>query len=135
MRQEFETKGNLTIYKDEREGYQIESSKTGLVYDLLELKSYCGKCTSDMVAISVGGTEVGYVGMLCIFFGAGFIQETLETSINWISSFERGNENLIEEMEIEELIAILENRLEYVKQNNLKEYINDIEKMLDKIKE
>lgn len=135
MRKEIETKGSLTIYKDDREGYQIESSKTGLQYDLLELKSYHGKCTSDIVAIMVSAKEMGYGGMLWFFFGADFLQDTLDTSIDVISSFERGNEKLIEEVEIEELIAVLENRLDYVKQNNLKEYINDIEKMLNKIKE
>lgn len=135
MRKEIETKGSLTIYKDDHEGYQIESSKTGLHYDLLELKSYHGKCTSDIVAIMVSAEEIGYGGMLWFFFGANFLEDTLETSIDVISSFERGNEKLIGEMEIEELINVLENRLDYVKQNNLKEYINDIEKMLKTIKE
>lgn len=135
MRKEIETKGSLTIYKDDREGYIIESSKTGLHYDLLELKSYHGKCTSDIVAIMVSAEEIGYGGMLWFFFGAEFLEDTLETSIDVISSFERGNEKLIGEMEIAELIDVLEKRLDYVKQNNLKEYINDIEKMLKTIKE
>lgn len=135
MKKEIETKGSLTIYKDDHEGYQIESSKTGLHYDLLELKSYHGKCTSDIVTITVSAEEMGYGGMLWFFFGADFLNDTLNTSIDVISSFERGNKKLIGEMETGELIAALEKRLDYVKQNNLKEYINDIEKMLNKIKE
>jgi hypothetical protein len=83
----------------------------------------------------VSAEEIGYGGMLWFFFGAGFLEDTLETSIDVISSFERGNERLISEMEIGELIDVLEKRLDFVKQNNLKEYVNDIEKMLKTIKE
>ena len=110
----------LKVIKDEREGYSIVSEKTGLQYDLLELESYCGKTTSDMVAIFVALPESGYLGQLDYFFGASDVTSMLEICKITITEFENGEREMISSLDVEGDLA------EYVKHNNLKIKLKEV---------
>ena len=67
---EYEKNTDLELHLSDSEGYVIKSKKTGLIYDLLEMVSYGGKASSDIVMISIANESEGYIGMLDYIFGA-----------------------------------------------------------------
>ena len=81
---------DLELHYSDSEGYVIKSKKTGLTYDLLEMVSYGGKASSDMVMISIANENEGYIGMLDYIFGASDKDATLDFCLNMISDFEEG---------------------------------------------
>ena len=81
---------DLELHHSDSEGYVIKSKKTGLTYDLLEMVSYGGKASSDMVMISIANENEGYIGMLDYIFGASDKDATLDFCLNMISDFEEG---------------------------------------------
>ena len=81
---------DLELYHSDSEGYVIKSKKTGLIYDLLEMVSYGGSASSDIVMISIANENEGYIGMLDYIFGASDKDATLDFCLNMISDFEEG---------------------------------------------
>ena len=81
---------DLELHLSDSEGYVIKSKKTGLTYDLLEMVSYGGKASSDIVMISIANESEGYIGMLDYIFGASDKDATLDFCLNMISDFEEG---------------------------------------------
>ena len=81
---------DLELHHSDSEGYVIKSKKTGLTYDLLEMVSYGGSASSDMVMISIANENEGYIGMLDYIFGASDKDATLDFCLNMISDFEEG---------------------------------------------
>ena len=81
---------DLELHHSDSEGYVIKSKKTGLTYDLLEMVSYGGKASSDIVMISIANESEGYIGMLDYIFGASDKDATLDFCLNMISDFEEG---------------------------------------------
>ena len=81
---------DLELHHSDSEGYVIKSKKTGLTYDLLEMVSYGGKASSDMVMISIANENEGYIGMLDYIFGASDKDATLDFCLNMVSDFEEG---------------------------------------------
>ena len=81
---------DLELHHSDSEGYVIKSKKTGLTYDLLEMVSYGGKASSDIVMISIANENEGYIGMLDYIFGASDKVATLNFCLNMISDFEEG---------------------------------------------
>ena len=81
---------DLELHHSDSEGYVIKSKKTGLIYDLLEMVSYGGSSSSDMVMISIANENEGYIGMLDYIFGATDKDATLDFCLNMVSDFEEG---------------------------------------------
>ena len=81
---------DLELYHTDSEGYVIKSKKTGLIYDLLEMVSYGGSASSDIVMISIANESEGYIGMLDYIFGASDKDATLDFCLNMVSDFEEG---------------------------------------------
>ena len=86
----YEKNADLELHYSDSEGYVIKSKKTGLIYDLLEMVSYGGKASSDMVMISIANENEGYIGMLDYIFGATDKDATLDFCLNMVSDFEEG---------------------------------------------
>ena len=81
---------DLELHHSDSEGYVIKSKKTGLIYDLLEMVSYGGSASSDIVMISIANESEGYIGMLDYIFGASDKDATLDFCLNMVSDFEEG---------------------------------------------
>ena len=81
---------DLELHLSDSEGYVIKSKKTGLIYDLLEMVSYGGSASSDIVMISIANENEGYIGMLDYIFGASDKDATLDFCLNMVSDFEEG---------------------------------------------
>ena len=81
---------DLELHYSDSEGYVIKSKKTGLTYDLLEMVSYGGKASSDIVMISNANENEGYTGMLDYVFGATDKVATLNFCLGIVSDFEAG---------------------------------------------
>lgn len=86
----YEKNADLELHYSDSEGYVIKSKKTGLIYDLLEMVSYGGSTSSDMVMISIANENEGYIGMLDYIFGATDKDATLDFCLNMVSDFEEG---------------------------------------------
>ena len=86
----YEKNADLELHYSDSEGYVIKSKKTGLIYDLLEMVSYGGSASSDMVMISIANESEGYIGMLDYIFGATDKDATLDFCLNMVSDFEEG---------------------------------------------
>ena len=86
----YEKNADLELHYSDSEGYVIKSKKTGLIYDLLEMVSYGGSASSDMVMISIANESEGYIGMLDYIFGASDKDATLDFCLNIVSDFEEG---------------------------------------------
>ena len=91
---------DLELHYSGFEGYVIKSKKTGLIYDLLEMVSYGGKASSDMVMISIANEDEGYVGMLDYIFGATDKDATLDYCLDLVNDFEEGLKKPIDIMGI-----------------------------------
>ena len=91
---------DLELHHSDSEGYVIKSKKTGLTYDLLEMVSYGGKASSDMVMISIANESEGYIGMLDYIFGASDKVATLNFCLGIVSDFEAGLKKPIDIMGI-----------------------------------
>ena len=87
---EYEKNVDLELHHTDSKGYVIKSKKTGLIYDLLEMVSYGGSASSDMVMISIANENEGYIGMLDYIFGASDKDATLDFCLNMVSDFEEG---------------------------------------------
>ena len=86
----YEKNTDLELHYSDSEGYVIKSKKTGLIYDLLEMVSYGGSASSDIVMISIANESEGYIGMLDYIFGASDKDATLDFCSNIVSDFEEG---------------------------------------------
>ena len=86
----YEKNTDLELHHSDSEGYVIKSKKTGLTYDLLEMVSYGGSASSDIVMISIANENEGYIGMLDYIFGASDKDATLDFCLNMVSDFEEG---------------------------------------------
>ena len=86
----------LKLIRDEQYGISFESDETGKTYDLLEMVSYKGHTTSDIVMIMVATRDEGYIGMLDYCFGASFEEDTLEYARNAIEEYEEGHRQLLD---------------------------------------
>lgn len=86
----------FVITRDENDGISFETNK--YKYDLLELKSYRGTSTSDIVAIMVADKEKGYIGMLDYSYGATDLTESLIWAEDTIRDFEAGRKEPMETM-------------------------------------
>ena len=87
---EYEKNVDLELHYSDSEGYVIKSKKTSLTYDLLEMVSYGGKASSDIVMISITNESEGYIGMLDYIFGSSDKDATLDFCLNMVSDFEEG---------------------------------------------
>ena len=81
---------DLELHHTDSDGYVIKSKKTGLIYNILEMVSYGGSASSDMVMISIANENEGYIGMLDYIFGASDKDATLDFCLNMVSDFEEG---------------------------------------------
>ena len=86
----YEKNADLELHHSDSEGYVIKSRKTGLIYDLLEMVSYGGSSSSDMVMISIANDSEGYIGMLDYIFGASDKDATLDFCLGIVGDFEAG---------------------------------------------
>ncbi len=93
------------VYYCEREGYSIHSLKSDLEYDLVELKSFKGTTTTDMIAIMPSIKDYGYVGMLTYFFGAD--DEAVNTAVEIIEDFEFGKIKMQSYLNVDSLKDLL----------------------------
>ena len=92
---------DLELHLSDSEGYVIKSKKTGLIYDLLEMVSYGGKASSDIVMISIANESEGYIGMLdYIYVGASDKDTTLDFCLGIVSDFEAGLKKPLDIMHI-----------------------------------
>ena len=96
----YEKNADLELHYSDSEGYVIKSRKTGLTYDLLEMVSYGGKASSDMVMISIANENEGYIGMLDYIFGATDKDATLDYCLDLVNDFEEGLKKPIDIMGI-----------------------------------
>ena len=96
----YEKNVDLELHYSDSEGYVIKSKKTGLIYDLLEMVSYGGKASSDIVMISIANEDEGYVGMLDYIFGATDKDATLDYCLDLVNDFEEGLKKPIDIMGI-----------------------------------
>ena len=96
----YEKNADLELHYSEYEGYVIKSKKTGLTYDLLEMVSYGGKASSDIVMISIANENEGYIGMLDYIFGASDKDATLAYCLDLVNDFEEGFKKPIDVMGI-----------------------------------
>jgi len=82
---------NLELHQTDNDGYVIKSKKTGLIYGLLEMVCYGGQATSDIVMISIGNENEGYIGMLDYIFGAHTdMDATINSCLEIVDEFEGG---------------------------------------------
>ncbi len=82
---------SLELHQTDSDGYVIKSKNTGLIYGLLEMVCYGGNATSDIVMISIGNENEGYIGMLDYIFGAHTdMDATLNSCLETIDEFEDG---------------------------------------------
>ena len=95
---------DLELHNTDSEGYVIKSKKTGLTYDLLEMVSYGGSASSDMVMISIANENEGYIGMLDYIFGASDKDATLDFCLDLVNDFEKGLKKPIDIMGIADKI-------------------------------
>ena len=87
----YEKNIDLGLHHSDSEGYVIKSKKTGLIYNILEMVSYGGSLSSDMVMISIANEDEGYIGMLdYIYFGALDKDVVLDFCLDTINDFEKG---------------------------------------------
>ena len=91
---------DLELHYSDSEGYVIKSKKTGLTYDLLEMVSYGGKASSDIVMISIANESEGYIGMLDYIFGASDKDATIDFCLDLVNDFEKGLKKPIDIMGI-----------------------------------
>ena len=91
---------DLELHHSDSEGYVIKSRKTGLIYDLLEMVSYGGSASSDVVMISIANESEGYIGMLDYVFGATDKVATLNFCLGIVSDFEAGLKKPLDIMHI-----------------------------------
>ena len=91
---------DLELHLSDSEGYVIKSKKTGLTYDLLEMVSYGGSASSDIVMISIANENEGYIGMLDYIFGASDKVATLNFCLSMVSDFEAGLKKPLDIMHI-----------------------------------
>ena len=91
---------DLELHHSDSEGYVIKSKKTGLIYDLLEMVSYGGNASSDIVMISIANESEGYIGMLDYIFGASDKDATLDYCLDLVNDFEEGLKKPIDIMGI-----------------------------------
>ena len=91
---------DLELHHTDSEGYVIKSKKTGLTYDLLEMVSYGGSASSDMVMISIANESEGYIGMLDYIFGASDKDATIDFCLDLVNDFEAGLKKPIDIMGI-----------------------------------
>ena len=96
----YEKNTDLELHHSDSEGYVIKSKKTGLTYDLLEMVSYGGKASSDIVMISIANESEGYIGMLDYIFGASDKVATIDFCLDLVNDFEKGLKKPIDIMEI-----------------------------------
>ena len=96
----YEKNADLELHYSDSEGYVIKSKKTGLIYDLLEMVSYGGKASSDMVMISIANEDEGYIGMLDYVFGATDKVATLNFCLGIVGDFEAGLKKPLDIMHI-----------------------------------
>ena len=96
----YEKNADLELHYSDLEGYVIKSRKTGLIYDLLEMVSYGGSTSSDMVMISIANENEGYIGMLDYIFGASDKDATLDYCLDLVNDFEEGLKKPIDIMGI-----------------------------------
>ena len=96
----YEKNADLELHYSDSEGYVIKSKKTGLIYDLLEMVSYGGKASSDMVMISIANESEGYIGMLDYIFGATDKDATLDFCLDLVNDFEKGLKKPLDIMHI-----------------------------------
>ena len=96
---------DLELHHSDSEGYVIKSKKTGLIYDLLEMVSYGGKASSDIVMISIANENEGYIGMLDYIFGASDKVATIDFCLDLVNDFEKGLKKPIDIMGIANGIA------------------------------
>ena len=94
------TSDDLELHYSDSEGYVIKSKKTGLTYDLLEMVSYGGKASSDIVMISIANESEGYIGMLDYVFGATDKVATINFCLGIVSNFEAGLKKPLDIMHI-----------------------------------
>ena len=97
---EYEKNTDLELHHSDSEGYVIKSKKTGLTYDLLEMVSYGGKASSDIVMISIANESEGYIGMLDYIFGASDKDATINFCLGIINDFEAGLKKPLDIMHI-----------------------------------
>ena len=97
---EYEKNADLELHYSDSEGYVIKSKKTGLIYDLLEMASYGGKASSDIVMISIANENEGYIGMLDYVFGATDKVATINFCLGIVSNFEEGLKKPLDIMHI-----------------------------------
>ena len=95
---------DLELHHTDSEGYVIKSKKTGLIYELLEMVSYGGSASSDMVMISIANEDEGYIGMLDYIFGASDKDATLDFCLDLVNDFEKGLKKPIDIMGIADKI-------------------------------
>ena len=82
---------NLELHHTDCDGYVIKSKKTGLMYGLLEMVCYGAQATSDIVMISIGNENEGYIGMLDYIFGAHTdMDATINSCLEIVTEFEDG---------------------------------------------
>ena len=96
----YEKNADLELHYSDSKGYDIKSKKTGLIYDLLEMVSYGGSASSDIVMISIANEDEGYVGMLDYIFGATDKDATLDYCLDLVNDFEEGLKKPIDIMGI-----------------------------------
>ena len=96
---------DLELHYSDSEGYVIKSRKTGLIYDLLEMVSYGGSSSSDVVMISIANESEGYIGMLDYVFGATDKAATLNFCLGIVSDFEAGLKKPLDIMHIVDKIT------------------------------
>ena len=96
----YENNTDLELHHSDSEGYVIKSKKTGLIYDLLEMVSYGGSASSDIVMISIANEDEGYIGMLDYIFGASDKDATLDYCLDLVNDFEEGLKKPIDIMGI-----------------------------------
>ena len=102
---EYEKNTDLELHHSDSEGYVIKSKKTGLTYDLLEMVSYGGKASSDIVMISIANESEGYIGMLDYIFGASDKDATINFCLGIVSDFEAGLKKPLDIMHIVDKIT------------------------------
>lgn len=91
---------DLELHYSDSEGHVIKSKKTGLIYDLLEMVSYGGSSSSDIVMISIANESEGYIGMLDYVFGAADKVAMLNFCLGIVSDFEAGLKKPLDIMHI-----------------------------------
>ena len=102
---EYEKNADLELRHSDSDGYVIKSKKTGLIYNILEMVSYGGKASSDIVMISIANESEGYIGMLDYIFGASDKDATLDFCLDLVNDFEKGLKKPIDIMGIANGIA------------------------------